>query len=239
MKIEHENLLKLQSLDSNVDQLNHRSDHLPEREELVSVEADITKIQVLLDRIENDRAPFVREQKRIDDELSTIEEKSAKENKTLYSGSITGSKELQNLQKEIESLTRRQEDLETEVLEVMVSLEESEKQLSEVANRQAQLKGSQKSLSDTISEQESDVVSEIGELRTEREALLPSIDDEMVLRYEELRGRHGGVAVVTLVEGGICSGCRRPLPKAELSNFHRQDELHPCSHCKRLLVPGG
>jgi predicted nucleic acid-binding Zn-ribbon protein len=59
-----------------------------------------------------------------------------------------------------------------------------------------------------------------------------------VQRYEQLRARHGGVAIARL-EGSRCGGCHLDLSTAELNELRSlgSGELAECPNCGRLLVP--
>jgi len=234
----NEQLLALQEADTAVRQLNHRREHLSEREELISVETDLSKVEVLTNAIESERAPHVRDQKRIDDEIAVLAEKSAKDNKALYSGAITDSKELQNLQKEIDSLTQRNGDLENKLLEVMLVLEVSDGQLFEVGAKRSELEGRSTELRAAIELAESEIDIDIQNEKAGIESLRSTLNEEMIARYDKVMAKSGGLAIVTLIDGNTCSGCRRPLPSVEVDGLRRAVDLHPCPHCKRLLVPG-
>ncbi len=238
MSESYEQLLALQEADTAVRQMNHRRDHLPEREELISVETDLSKVEVLTNAIESEKAPHARDQKRIDDEIAALEEKSAKDNKALYSGAITDSKELQNLQKEIDSLAQRNEDLENELLEVMMVLEESDGQLHEVGVKQTELEGRRTELLAAIELAESELDIDIKNEKAGIENIRATLNEEIIARYDKVAAKSGGLAIVTLIDGNTCSGCRYPLPSVEIDGLRRAVDLHPCSHCKRLFVPG-
>ena len=64
------------------------------------------------------------------------------------------------------------------------------------------------------------------------------LDAAALQRYEQLRARHGGVAISRL-EGNRCGGCHLDLSTAEINELRAlgASEVAECPNCGRLLVP--
>src|SRR6266513_363448 len=119
-------LLDLQRVDTALDRLKQRKADLPEQrvlEELNAQRAETHKGGA--DRQEAfDKA--VREQTRLENEVSLIEEKIGHESQRLYSGDISNPKELAAIQAELDGLRRRKNHIEDQLIDVMEAREKAE-----------------------------------------------------------------------------------------------------------------
>src|SRR6187402_1430891 len=113
-----DDLLAVQDHDVQIDQLEHRKATLPARAELEAVMARVASLDAELAAVEEQRHPLVREQSRIEDEVTLTTEKMEKHDKALYAGTVTNPRDLQAMQDEIASLKRRISKLEDQELEV-------------------------------------------------------------------------------------------------------------------------
>jgi predicted nucleic acid-binding Zn-ribbon protein len=75
----------------------------------------------------------------------------------------------------------------------------------------------------------------LAERTAERAALIPSIDEELVELYEDLRAQKKGVGAAAL-EDGVCQGCHQKLSPLELERIRRAEGIRRCEYCRRILV---
>ncbi|MGH7803973.1 MAG: zinc ribbon domain-containing protein, partial [Candidatus Binatia bacterium] len=68
----------------------------------------------------------------------------------------------------------------------------------------------------------------------ERNGLAGAIDPADLDRYDRLRARRGGVAVVAIRQGH-CAGCGVQVPPRLLLDIHRNSGVVTCPSCYRLL----
>ena len=118
-------LLELQAHDSALARLVHRRRTLPEL--AVIAEAD-TRLAALRDdvvRAETETGDLDRELRRLEDDVEQVRRRADRDQQRMQSGAVPA-KELESLQHEVETLTRRQSDLEDTELEVMERREEAE-----------------------------------------------------------------------------------------------------------------
>jgi uncharacterized protein len=69
----------------------------------------------------------------------------------------------------------------------------------------------------------------------ERTGLVERLDEKLLARYEAVRSRKGGSAVV-LVLRGSCGGCHTQQPPQKINEVRKQDALHVCDFCGRFLL---
>jgi hypothetical protein len=163
-----------------------------------------------------------------------LDEKIAEVEQRLYGGAVTHTKELQDLQRELESLRRRRAASEEQQLEALIGLEAAESQLLSVQTLLSQTEAEvSKTQGDLIAER-GQVRARIAQLEGEREAVLASIPAPDQAEYERLRrSKHG--RAVTRLEDGVCAACG-VAPSSSRSQIARQGgELIRCGNCGRIL----
>lgn len=176
----------------------------------------------------------------IDSELQmkACEQKKREYEEKMYGGLVRNPKELEDMQREVEMLSRQIDALEDKVLTLMEEVEAQRALVArlEKAEGEAQ-EGAQKVRSEyeSASERLRRELAAAHELRQQRAQQVPP---DMLHRYDELRAKKGGVAVVK-VDSSVCRGCRVALPADMIRFMKKQDRLISCENCGRILVWAG
>ncbi len=157
--------------------------------------------------------------------LTSIEEK-------LYSGRIKDSKELTNLQHEVDGLRVRRNQLEDKALEIMNQVELSTTSVDTLSNELKTLEAEWHSQQQQLSTKMEQLETTLSDLRHKRQLLSAKIDPQAIEFYQELKKQKE--QAVAKVGQGICHGCRISLPTTELQRA-RGDSLVQCSSCGRIL----
>ena len=169
-------------------------------------------------------------------ERQTLDQKIQSEEKRLYSGRISNSKEIMSLEQEIASLKRRRTRLDDQMLETMFALEEAQKTHTAAATKLTNIERRWHTHLANLREQLTAVATEIAELEVETSALRENVAPGDLATYDELRRKKGGRAVAHIVSGR-CEGCQVALPMLDISRA-RQTALAFCSQCGRILLAG-
>ena len=232
-----ERLLDLQANDTAADQLRHRRTSLPERAVLVELDRKEKAIRAEVSEPQAERDGLAREQKRLEDEIATVEGKAAHVEKQLYDGSMTSPKEAQGLQADLESLKRRQGTLEDEVIELMEQIEPLDELLAASIVSLAAVDTERQEVRAALAAAEAVVDEELAATVAARQALVDAVPASLIAEYERIRGGEGGIGVARL-QGSTCMGCHISLAAAEVDVMKRlpADELAYCPDCGRLLV---
>ena len=232
-----EQLLEVQELDTRIDQLEHRRDNLPERQALSEVEAAERELAERRAAVEQQAAELARSQKRIEDEISSVEDKRAEADKRLYSGTVTAPRELQALQDESASLSRRTSELEDELLEVLTAIEPVDEAQAALDAEEAVLAERRTTGEGALADAEREVGTALDEVTAAREVAAREIPAERLSDYETRRRQLGGIAVARL-KGSSCGGCHLTLSAVEIDRIKKLpvDEPATCEECGRMLV---
>lgn len=170
-------------------------------------------------------------------ELQSTTGKSKKLEQDLYSGRVSNPKELQAMEQDIQMLTRQRGRLEEDMLNLMEEIEQS---LRDERSLESERKAKEEALAthlEAYRQHRDALTTELESLRAEREASAPQIDADLLRRYERLRSRKDGVAVVTITNG-ICGGCHFKLPERLVTRVNEEDVVLTCEECGRILYGG-
>lgn len=230
-------LLDLQRIDSRIDRLRALHADLPEQRLLGELEEE--RAAVASEHEEKNRVleGLVRDQTRIETEVSMLDEKITHEQARLYSGEISSPKELSNIQAELDALRRRKNHVEDQLIELMEQRETLEADVGVLRQRLDDLDsrvGEQTARRDASAVE---IEKELGELEAEREQLAPRFPQDVLDLYEELRTKKEGVGASALA-GGVCRGCNVSLSPKALDSIKRSDDpVVRCENCRRILIP--
>jgi predicted nucleic acid-binding Zn-ribbon protein len=230
-------LLDLQALDTHLDQLRHRRATLPQRAALEALaERRAAALAGAADE-QAERDGLARDQKRLEDEVAAVEAKAAAVDRQLYGGGITSPKEAQALQADLESLKRRQRDLEDRELEIMERLEPLDARLAEVQVELTAVDAERDATRAELDAAEADLDGEIATTERQRAEAATAVDADLLGTYEQLRASLGGVAVARL-DHATCQGCHLTLSPGEVDRIRREppDVVAHCPECQRILV---
>jgi len=237
MSATFDDLLEVQAHDTRIDQIHHQMANLAARAERDAARDALAATVAAIEAEQAVRDELGRQQRRLDDEIETVGTKRTGVEATLYSGSVTNARELQDLQEESDALARRIRQLEDQDLEIMEQLEPVDARLAELTTTQGQralvLEDAEVRLTAASAELAVALDAELA-ARAEIAARGPAdLPDE----FEKLRAGHGGVGVARLV-GSQCGGCHLTLSAVEVAALRKQPDVAAhCEECGRLLVP--
>jgi uncharacterized protein len=230
-------LLELAELDAELGRLDHRRRGLPEHDELTRLEQRDRALRDETTALEANACDLKREQTKADADVEQVRTRITRDRARLDAGQVSSPRELENLQSEIESLLRRQSDLEDVELDVMERLEAVQAGLKEgVAER-----GSIGTDIDAVTARRDVALTEIAALSdaaaARRTAVVAEEPTDLVDLYERLRAQHGGVGAAAL-RRGQCQGCHLTLNTVDLNAIRAAapDDVLRCEECRRILV---
>lgn len=166
-----------------------------------------------------------------------MRQRSVRDQQRLDSGAVTSPKDLENLQREIVSLAKRQGDLEDVVLEVMERRESAQERVAELTERVSSV---QAKAEDAAARRDAAVAEfdrETGTVTKEREVIAASVPADLLKLYEKLRVQQGGVGAARLFRRR-CEGCQLELNITEVNEVKAAsaDTVLRCENCRRILV---
>lgn len=230
-------LLEVQALDARIAQLDHKRRNLPEHAELERLGADLAQLRDLLVAARTEESDTAREQTKAEQDVDQVRQRSARDQQRLDSGMVTSPKDLENIQREIASLAKRQSDLEDVVLEVMERRESAQERGTELAGRVEALEAEVAEVEQRRTAELEGIDAEGFTVAKEREVLAAAVPDDLIKLYDKLRAQQGGIGAARLYQKR-CEGCRLELNITELNEVRSApaDTVVRCENCRRILV---
>ena len=229
-------LLELADLDAELARLDHRRRNLPEAAELARLEARAGELRDDLVVTETELGDLGREQTRAERDVDQVRTRIDRDRARLDAGQVSAARELATLQSEIESLRRRQGDLEEIVLELMERREG-------LVSRQDELSAERDRLGVETAEvtaRRDAAVKEIDEQAAKasdrRASIAAEVPADLLKLYEQIRDSRGVGAAA--LRAGRCEGCHLTLNTVDLNQIRASapDEVVRCEECRRILV---
>ena len=230
-------LLDVQQADLELARIIARRDALPEAAQAKQAVAAAASArdQAVLRRTE--ASDLQREVRKLEDEVERVRQRAKRDAELLQGGTISNVRQLTELQHEISSLSRRQNDLEEAELELMEQSEaasaaqvDAEKSRDDLASAAEQAQAQAKN-----------AMQELGEryraTKAQRAELAESIPADLLALYDKLRVDHGGLGAAEFAQD-LCGGCQLQMPPSDLSVVKAApvDEVVRCEECRRILV---
>jgi len=230
-------LLDLQDVDTALDRLAHKRRSLPEIAEIEGHESRLAELRDLVVAAETDLSDVDREQRKVENDVDVVRTRMQRDQQRLDTGSVSHAKELESLKHELESLAKRQSDLEDLVLEQMERRDGMESTLSTLTSERSAVTESLEAASARRDETFASIDAETASLRVERDKVAGEIPADLLALYEKVRASAGGMGAAPLLRGQ-CQGCRLTLPPNDLATFRAapEDEVLRCEECRRILV---
>jgi predicted nucleic acid-binding Zn-ribbon protein len=227
-------LLDLQAIDTALAQLAHRRRTLPELAEIEAISREISALederiraQVAVDDLDRDIGRFEKD-------IEQVRARKDRDRTRLDAGGAL--REIEGLQHELATLTRRQTELEDAELELMEQRESAEAALTEVTGRLSGATQRRAAAESRRDEAFAEIAKEQEFKQTSRGPLAADLPADLVTLYDRIRADTGLGAA--LVRSGRCGGCRIELYGADLARVKSApaDEVVRCEECRRIMV---
>ncbi len=228
-------LLELQATDHRVRKVRHQLDDLPEQQQLEATLATAGELDRQHDdiRVELERASA--RQRQLEREIEVLTERRDVERARLYDGTVGNAREMKAVEAEIETTTRRIDEHEEQLLEVLEQVEALEATAAQlVADGQAARERATE-LEVARDEAAKHLLAELAELESDRARRAEQLPADLLARYEAAADRAGGTGVGKLIDNA-CTACRLTMSRADVGELLAGPPLTTCPQCRRLLV---
>ena len=203
---------------------------------MTELEAKAQALDSLLVRAQTEYGDIQREVAKAEADVQLVRDRAARDRARLDSG--TGSaKDLQALQHELESLARRQAELEDVELEVMERAEDAESAANQLAAERETLSAQLAEATAARDAALAELDAEAARVAAPRADTVAGVGEDLVALYEKIRAQNGGVGAAALRQRR-CGGCQLELNNVDMNRIKAAapDEVLRCEECRRILV---
>lgn len=229
-------LREIQAFDTRILGLRRQIDGLEEKHGLGELRLELEAAEREQAALEAEMTEMEHRQHKLDGELELLVGKMEKEEARMMSGTIMNPKELSAIQAEIFSLRKKRDEMETEDLEEMEAIDSLHQRLADEKEHIAGVTGRLAAATAEFEEELASEQAQVASLQSERDELKALLDPETVRAYEKLLADKDGLAVVEIIQGRSCGGCRIEFSRTQVDRFHHGEGVFRCEYCRRMLV---
>lgn len=225
-------LLKLQEIDSNLDDIKKIRGDLPE--EVRDLEDDIMGFETRISKFNKEIEGFEEEMNR---------QKMAKKDAEKL---ITRYKEQQNNVRNNREFEAISKEMELQTLEIELAEKKARESDFKIKSKKEEVKITDASLNERkedlkVKKQELDVLTsesledekKLMEERTKRAVM---VEERLYNSYTKIRNNSGNGLAVVQVKRGACGGCFNVVPPQRQADIREKKKITVCEHCGRVLA---
>lgn len=227
-------LLSLQENDNLLARLKRRRTQLPERAELEKMQGEMTIAREVFMSMQRELDTQNAEIERIESDIDVVRQRIRRDDELIAVSH--SAKEAQALQQELDTLHRRQGELEERELGLMEANEDTQTRFDAASEALATVDARRQAILDKIALAERDIDGEIATAHAERQGTAAELQRDLLEHYEALRARLGIGAA--RLRGKISEASNMELAPAELADILAApaDELVHCPQSGAILV---
>ncbi|MEM8559786.1 MAG: hypothetical protein AAGG50_18345 [Bacteroidota bacterium] len=223
-------LIRLQYIDSRIDQIEKLRGDLPE--EIRDLEDERAGLATRIEKAKREIQEGEARQKKL--ALDVVESEGMIKKYEEQQLQVRNNREYDALTKEVEAQRQRITAAHLETEELTVSIEQDKVAIGEAEERLAELESILKEKQGELEQVVTDTKKEQEGFQTKRDAAKEAIEGRYLQAYERLRGRlRDGRAVVPL-ERGAAGGFQVP-PQRQVE-IRQRNRIIPCEHTGRIIV---
>lgn len=227
-----EALVKLQSIDSELDELKKVRGALPD--EVMDLEDEIAGYQTRIDKQNTELQDF--EQGIANNRTSIKDAEKLIQKYEEQQMNVRNNREYDAITKEVELQKLEIQILEKRIKETFEKIEVKKAEIDETQGiqeeRKKDLESKKKELEVITQESEDDEK----KLEKSRNTASKNVEDRIFKSYEKVRNNmRNGLAVVP-VKRGACGGCFNIVPPQKQAEIREKKKLIVCEHCGRILA---
>ena len=230
MDVDFENLINLQRLDTEIRRLSALLDNIPTQ--IAEIDQTIHDSTQIVEKAKEKFALNQKKRKGLEDEVNDIKEKISKYKIQL--NEVKTNREYTSLLKEIEEAQQKIDQLEEEIISLMLSSDDIEKEIKESTENHRQEEAKLTEEKGTIDQKKRELEKEIKELIQEKEKLLNQIPPSQSKLYVDLLRNKNGIAL-SPVKDEFCSMCHMRVRPQVLNELKLEKEIIFCENCGRIL----
>lgn len=226
------NVLKLQKIDSKLDQLNVQKGELPMEvadleDEVKGLETRLHNINLEIEKIEN----YIQARKDAKKESEELIKKYEKQQ-----DNVKNSREFEAITKEIEMQHLEMRLCDKNIKDAQIELEKKNDQKI-AASRLLEGK------TEILNQKKDELVKIISETEKEEEALKiqsekakENVDERLLSAYSRIRTNYKNGLAIVKIERDSCGGCFNMIPPQKQAEIAQRKKIIVCEHCGRVMV---
>ena len=225
-------LLDLQAIDLDLAKRNERLGVIGER---LGNEGELPALRTRVGELGSSAKGIAARQSELDSAIADLSGRIESVESKMYSGAVTSSRELTDLQADAAMIGRRRSESEDVLLGVLVELDEVQSELSETTERLAGSETEWLADQEHLAQERTVLQGEVAALDEKRAAQAATVPPPDLVVYERARKTHAGRAVAHM-RNETCASCRVGVPSKIAQTVRTSASPVPCPNCGLLLL---
>lgn len=230
LKLQLENLVKLQTIDTEIYNLRAEQEAKPQEIKLLEIAFEEKKQH--LAQLEKELLDLQKQRKDKELELGSKEDSAKKLQSQLYS--LKTNKEYQAMLQQIQDAKADASIVEDSILDLF---DKTDKKRSEIEREKKKISEEEKVFNEQkkkVDERIKEIEGRLAQLNTQRKEIIPEVKPKILSQYERILLNRDGLAIVS-VKDNACSGCNMSVPPQVINLIKMYDRLVTCEVCNRIL----
>lgn len=231
MKEDLELLMKMQSIDYDLGELERSKEYIPDMME--NLKKELVESEKIFRETEEALEEAKVNQKNLELEISALQENLKKLQGQMMA--IKTNKEYDALVAQIDAVKESINEKETLLLETIEKIDSLSSSIEEYKKKAEEVKGQNSKQLEILKEKMDSVGTKIQDKQNERKNVAVQVPKRAMSIYERVRKVRGGMVVVP-VRKRACGACYKALPPHRIQELKRGDRMISCDNCGRLLI---
>jgi predicted nucleic acid-binding Zn-ribbon protein len=224
-------LWKLAQIDNRIHDIRSRASALDIGK---SIQAEIAALEAEEAKVGGHARALHAEQKDLELQQASLDDKLKRLERDLYGGKVVNAREVENINREIESIKRQKDRNDDRLLELLELVPPAQKAAKRV---DVKLLDAKKRLAERRTkalEEKSTLEADFKRLTTVRPDVAKNVSPPLMARYENAKQRAHGIGMVEITKKNACGGCGTMVPERTVQLL-KEDKLATCESCHRIL----
>ena len=195
----------------------------------------LREVEASYEAAELERDEAAKRAKDMDLEIAALLDKRQGSEALLYSGEVKNPKEMQDLQMELESLTRRKDVLDDELRRMTAERDESQQRLDECAAALDDARASHAAEKEDLLEEKAKLAATVSQQLNQRKAQVREIPAGIFQIYNGMRAKSAN-RPVSVLRDYACTVCGIEQNSMAITAINRSDAIVYCQSCGRILI---
>ncbi|MFH1824731.1 MAG: C4-type zinc ribbon domain-containing protein [Candidatus Firestonebacteria bacterium] len=231
LKNELELLLKLQEMDTRIDELEGKKTEIPQILDEQKLNIKDKQDKEIIIKKENEE--LQKSKKMIELELGSKNSEMIKLQSQLYS--VKTNKEYSAVQQEMAYLKENVSKIEEDIISKMLNEDEVKKKVNVLQDEIKEEEDKLRKIEEKCNKEIQEIDQQMNELKLHKEEIVKKIEtNELLNTYNNIRQNLGGVGIVKVVNNS-CNGCFINLRAQVIIEIKKYESLIFCENCGRIL----
>ncbi len=203
--------------------------------QLIEDDESLREVEANYEAAKTERDEAAKRANDMELEIAALVDKRQASESMLYSGEVRNPKELQDLQMELESLTRRRDVLDDELRRIVDERDGFQQALQECEASLEEARASRAAETEELLQEKAALTTTINEQLSKRKTQVKKIPADIFQAYNRMRAKNAN-RPVSVLKDDACTVCGIEQNSMAITAINRSDDIVNCQSCGRILI---